>query len=121
MTPHRIYDATHRSIFEFFKGHIKCTDEEAEVMTQEELEQTTLNYFVNDDTHGLVDMIKGSQLFVVGKVFENIDRAKIYQLKKLINEYVMDTRMGDNISYGEYISMKQELDTLGEIYPEDLV
>lgn len=121
MIPSRIYDATEKSIFDFFIVHSQCSELEATKMTNEELKNIKIHYFVNNDSWGLVDIQKGSQIIANGKVFENLDKAKIFQLKNLIHEYVMDTRLGEDIGYGEYISMKQELDKLGEIYPEELI
>lgn len=75
-----------------------------------------LKYCVTFGDYSLCDIPEGVSKKTPAKYFDNLDHAIIFQLKGLINLYVMDK--DDSITYEDYQHYLKELKPLLEQYPE---
>ncbi len=116
---------TFDGLVKMFISHDNISEEEARIKAQEVIDdpKTGLRYYVALADFSMSDISRGAMVKTPAKYFNNLDHAKIFQLKRILQNCDSENHYSEweDYSYEQVEDMITELKELSEEYPEYVV
>ncbi len=116
---------TFDGLVKLFMSHDDMSEADAKIKAQEIIDdpKTGLRYYVALGSFSMSDISKGAMVKTPAKYFNNLDHAKIFQLKNILANQDKENHYSEweVYSYEQVEDMIIELKELSEIYPEYVV